>query len=232
MQVLPQQAPRTLVVGASRGIGAAVAEHYRRQGHDLVLASRTPPEDAGDEWVACDVRRLEHLQALAHHVQGRPLANLVYNVGEWETEAFDVTPLQELSDVMAACSSGAVLLARLLLDEIRAGQGLLLLVGSTCGLENEGSSAVAYTTGKFGLRGAGHALREVLRDSGVRVTCLNIGSTASDMPFAEVQDVLARYDGKRMPVQDVVSVVALLGTLSPAACLKEIDMPAQYDRDV
>jgi hypothetical protein len=33
-------------------------------------------------------------------------------------------------------------------------------------------------------------------------------------------------------VEDVVAVVELLGRLCVASCLKEIDMPAQCDKDV
>jgi short-subunit dehydrogenase len=94
------------------------------------------------------VRKLEDLQSLAGGLRGRPLANVVYNVGTWESTRFEDTPLEELDDVMSTTLRGVVLLTRLLVEEIRSGGGLLLMIGSTSGLENEGSTAVAYSASK------------------------------------------------------------------------------------
>lgn len=63
------------------------------------------------------------------------------------------------------------------------------------------------------------------------MTVINLGSTATDVPLGLVLQALARYGGSRIPVDDVVQVVTTTLSLSAAACLKEIDMPAMADRD-
>src|SRR5207247_3747489 len=79
-------------------------------------------------------------------------------------------------------------------------RGLVVLIGSTSGLENEGGHSVAYAASKFALRGAGHALREHFRSMGVRVSCINPGSIASDVPYGLAADALRRHRQKRIPV--------------------------------
>ena len=66
---------------------------------------------------------------------------------------------------------------------------------------------------------------------GVRVTVINLGSTATDVPLGDVPEALSRYGGARMPVDDIVQVVTTILSLSAATCVKEIDMPATLDQD-
>jgi short-subunit dehydrogenase len=50
-----------------------------------------------------------------------------------------------------------------------SGNGKVVLIGSTSGLENEGARLVVYTATKFAMRGAAHALRKLFRPVGVPV---------------------------------------------------------------
>lgn len=156
---------------------------------------------------------------------------MVYNVGVWESASYAECPPEELAHVIDASLRGAILLVHALLTEIRSGAGSLIAIGSTSGLENEGSAAVAYTAAKFGLRGACEAWRENLRTDGVRVSCINIGSTATDIGLGNTTEALSRYAQRRIPVDDVVHMIAAIRLMSPATCVKTVTMPAQYDTD-
>ncbi|MES1151157.1 MAG: SDR family NAD(P)-dependent oxidoreductase, partial [Dongia sp.] len=103
---------------------------------------------------------------------------------------------------------------------------------STSGLENGDGSAVAYTAAKFGLRGACQALRQHFRKSGIAVTCLSPGSIASEFRHGRAVDALKKHRTRRMPVEDIVAMIRCILDLSPAACVKEIAMPALKDDDV
>ena len=82
-----------LVTGARSGIGYAIAKHYLRLGATVIIASRKaePLAKAAKEllefgpcdYLACDIRNTEQVQALAQHIQtnhGR-LDILVNNAG-------------------------------------------------------------------------------------------------------------------------------------------------------
>jgi len=56
---------------------------------------------------------------------------------------------------------------------------------------------------------------------------------ATDVPFEEgAATALERYNGQRIPVQDVVALIRCIAELSVATCVKEIVLPALLDTDV
>ena len=129
---------------------------------------------------------------------------------------------------------GLILSVRAVLGNLRRSScGRLVLISSISGLDNEGSSPVAYAASKFGVRGVAHALRPVLRESNIAITCLNPGAIANDVPYEDgVDAALSKHDGKAIPVADIVELLRAVLKLSPASCVKEIDMPALRDEMV
>lgn len=227
---LPQ---RAVVVGASRGLGKALVDSLSGAGLEVVAASRTRPggSRSGATWIECDVRVADDVAMLADLVGRRPLDLLIYNVGIWETGRFVDSSIDELANVIDTNVTGLIRVVHAFVEGLRAARGLVLIVGSTSGLPNSGASGLAYAGSKSGARGVGAALRESLRADGVRCTTLSIGSTATDLPLGSENAALELYAGRRMPVEDVLRIVEVLRTLSPAACVKEIWMPAQLDVD-
>ena len=50
------------------------------------------------------------------------------------------------------------------------------------------------------------------------------------MPYDRgVQAALDAHGGKAIPVADIVELLRAVLALSPASCVKEIDMPAMHD---
>jgi short-subunit dehydrogenase len=121
-----------------------------------------------------------------------------------------------------------------LVSNIRSGRlKKIIFIGSTCGLENEGSDSVVYNATKFGLLGVTHALREYLRKDLVSVSCISIGSLASDIHFTEgAGAALEKYSNERIPVADIISIINVILESSVAACIKEIHVPALLDNNV
>lgn len=225
---------RSLVAGGSRGLGLAIATALAADGDAVtILSSGVPTASTADSlnWIRCDLSDPEAIARAAETLRGEPWDCVVYNAGIWERPDYADTSPDELARVVDVSLSGAVLLIQALLPEIRAGAGNLVAIGSTSGLENEGTAALAYTAAKFGLRGAAESWRENLRLDGVRVTCINIGSMASDHVLGDSAEALLHHQSRRIPVDDVVDVIRCIRRLSPASCLKSITMPAQLDTD-
>ncbi len=230
-----------LILGASRGLGAAFAGYVPGPGDVVWLVARSRPEmlDRDDGvtrlWVQADLS-LETAAAEIKAALGETrLDALLYNAGIWEDGAFgggyrfEDSPLAETQRLLAVNLSSAILCVQALLPNLRKSDNAkIILIGSTSGLENVQDREVAYVASKFGLRGAAYALRESLRADRIAVTCINPGYFVTGIPYERgVEAVLAETSG--IPMHDLVALVRCLLTLSRGSCVKEIDMPAMRD---
>jgi short-subunit dehydrogenase len=188
-------------------------------------------------WIEADLSRPEAATEVAQAIAQQPLHVLIYNVGIWETTAFSedydfaaIAP-QETQTILQVNLTAAIICIQAVLPNLRREtQSKVILIGSICGVDNSGSMEVAFAASKFGLRGVAHALRENLRSSGIPVTCLNPGMIATEVPFeAGVEEAIAQFGGTQIPVHDVVTLVRSILSLSPATCIKEVQMPALTD---
>lgn len=235
---------RTMVVGASKGLGRALIEGLGEAGDTLIGVSRGRPEglvaQAGVQvqWIEADLARPRHAaQQLEQAVTGQGLDTLIYNLGIWEARAFS-PEYDFLEDddgqieAIVGCNITATLLVirRLLPVLLQSNRPRIILTGSTSGLAQSGRPEVSFGASKFALRGIADALREGYRQQHLGVTCLNLGYLNTDDDLATSREVAAqRGDGQLIPVHDVVQVVRMALNLSSASFVKEITLPAVGD---
>lgn len=184
-----------LVTGGGRGIGAAVAMAYAREGADLILASRTDTEllavanearalGATVHGVSADMaepRDVERLVRSALKTFGR-IDVLVNNAGVSHPEVPTWTiDLGDWDRTLAVNLRGPFLLVRALLPHFLARrEGSVINVSSVCGSVAYANYA-AYTASKFGLEGLTRVLAEETRRLGVRVNAVDPGLVATRM---------------------------------------------------
>ena len=77
---------RILVIGASRGIGAAVAQHFAQKGDYVVSVSRNQP--IAGEWIQADISTSEGIKLVADTIGKSVLDALLFMGGVWEDGAF------------------------------------------------------------------------------------------------------------------------------------------------
>lgn len=112
----------------------------------------------------------------------------------------------------------------------QAKNGKVILIGSTAGLDHTNNAQVSFVASKFGLRGITNALREHLREDKISVTCINPRELTAEVPFEEgAEKAIHLYEGTRIPLQDIVSIVQCVINLSPVFCVKEINIPSITD---
>jgi short-subunit dehydrogenase len=228
-----------LILGASRGLGAALVEGLPRKGDAVFGLSRGKPDWLGRSsavkrhWIEADLSELSAVQNARVVLGKTPVDALIHVAGIWDPGTFDEIYDDEIAEILDVDLRAFLAFARGFAPALRrADHAKIIAIGSTSGLENGDGSAVAYTAAKFGLRGACHALRQHFREAGIAVTCLSPGSIASDFRHGRAADALQRYRRRRMPVEDIVAMIRCILDLSPAACVKEIAMPALKDEDV
>ncbi len=236
-----------LIIGASRGIGEGFSLGLPDEGDNVWLVSRTRP-DALDEddgvdrdWLELDVAEQGSGLEIAEWLGDEEVLDVViYNAGIWESGGFepeydfDQAPEEESWRILEVNLCAAVTCIQAVLPHLRrSDKGRIILIGSAAGLENAGLMEVAYTASKFGVRGLAQALRENLRWDRIGVTCINPGEVANEIPYLDGPEAaLEAYENSRIPIQDIVDLVRCVIDLSPAACVKEINIPAMTDEYV
>jgi NAD(P)-dependent dehydrogenase (short-subunit alcohol dehydrogenase family) len=235
---------KTMVVGASKGLGKALMEGLGGVGDTLIGVSRSRPEHlisstgAEVQWVEADLGLPAHAaHVIEQAVAAEGLDTLIYNLGIWEERAFD-SAYSFLNDedtqleAIVSCNITAplLLIKRLLPVLLKSPQPRIILTGSTSGLPQSGRPEVAFGASKFALRGIADALREGYRQQRLGVTCLNLGylNTEDSLSTSRIQ-AEQRGDGQLIPVHDVVQLVRMVLSLSGASFVKELTLPALMD---
>ena len=229
-----------LILGASRGLGAALVEGLPRAGDQVFGLSRSRPDWLDRKsrikrrWIEADLSELGSVQSARRQIGGASIDALIHVAGIWDEASFEAMHDDEIAATLDVDLRSFLAFTRGLAPQLRrAGHAKIIAIGSTNGLENGDMTAVAYSAAKFGLRGACQALRQHFRKDGIAVTCLSPGSIASDIGYgAGAAAALKRHRGQKMPVADLAAMIRCILDLSPAACVKEITMPALKDEDV
>lgn len=221
---------KAVVVGASRGIGLAVAEHFAPRLDRLITVSRTAAPVG--EWVQADLSELSGVEAVANAIGNDFLDALLYMGGTWETHAFtsqysfEACSDADISRVIAVNLVAPIRLVKALLPALRRSENpKIIFMGSLSGRDNFSGREVANSASKFGLRGVVHALREELRPQQVGVTVINPGNVGTPEVLADLA-ADALLGGEAIPLPDLLTVIDCVLSLSRATCVKEIDLPA------
>lgn len=210
--------PLALVTGASGGIGAGLARELARHGHDLVLAARSlaPMETLAAELretgaaatvIASDLSKPGAAATLAGDVASRGLTVevLINNAGLGAAGRFDRNDPARISEILQVNIVALSELTRLLLPGMIArGHGKVMLVASVAAFQ-PGPRMAAYFASKAYVLSLGEALAYELRRTGVSVTVLCPGATATDFFTTAGADhsFMARRLRRMMHAEDV-----------------------------
>ena len=234
---------KIMIVGASRGLGRALVDGLLNDGHAVTGVSRQRPAclDTADgaqlQWIAADMAYPAEAVARIAREAPAELDAVIYNLGVWEEKAFsdDYAFLEDTDDAIVDMihiniTATILLLKRLVPRLLNSRKPQLILTGSTSGLRQSGRPEVTFSASKFALNGIADALRESFRAQGLAVTALQLGylntQDGLDVPLA---DAAERGGGALIPVHDVVAVVRMLLSLSNAAFVRELVLPALRD---
>jgi len=210
--------PLALVTGASGGIGAALARELAQHGHDLVLAARGVAAmealagelregGAGATVIAADLARPGAAASLADEIAQRGFAidALVNNAGLGAAGRFDRCDPVRIGEILQVNIVALTELTRLLLPGMIArGHGRVMLVASVAGFQ-PGPHMAAYFASKAYVLSLGEALAYELSGTGVSVTVLCPGATATNFFTTAGNDnsIMARHLRRMMPAEDV-----------------------------
>jgi len=197
---------RYWLIGASEGLGRALAHEMSRAGVELVLSARNAESlqslagelPAKAEVVPLDVASLDAVQAAAETIG--PVDGMVFLAGiYWPMKAqeLDVAKAEAMVDVNftgALRSVGAVLP-----DMVAKDAGHIVITGSLSGFRGL-PGAVGYAASKAGVMALAESLECDLRETGVDIQIINPGFIKTrltdkndfSMPFIMTPEAAAR----------------------------------------
>ena len=224
--------PYALVTGASRGLGRALALALAARGYDLLLVARSDDQlralalEIGGRHqhqahvLALDLAAPDAAATVAAWAarQAPELAVLVNNAGYGLWGRFEQLPLPEQQNMLQLNMLLPVALTHALLPQLhRQPQAYILNVASTAAYQAV-PSLTLYAASKAFLLSFSRGLRFELKDSGVSVSCLSPGSTAT--AFAERAGMgaeLQKTAAKVAMTAEAVAEVAVSGLLAGEA---------------
>lgn len=215
-----------MISGASRGIGAAIAERLLDAGWAVSLGMRNPsaptgswpdeqvlvaPFDALDPqseraWVDATLSRFGRLDGFVHNAGIAPRRTVLEASGD------------EFDRVMEVNVKSPMRLTQHAWPHLVASHGRVVTMASLSGKRVKSAGAGLYALSKFAAVGLAHALRQCGKEDGVRSTAICPSYVATDMA-ASLTGTPA--DELTQP-EDIARIVHLVLELPSSASIAEI----------
>jgi NAD(P)-dependent dehydrogenase (short-subunit alcohol dehydrogenase family) len=214
-------ARRILVIGASRGIGRALAEGFARPGRELVLIARRLEAladvaqactDAGAEvcTLSCDVARVDAIEQMLRIVVADGVPDMIVNcagvMGE-EVPPWEADPQKWWTTQRVNLRAPFLIARGIVPGMLRKGGGRILDLSSGAAVTDT-SVASDYWVSKTALFRLGSSWHRAGYDKGLRVLELAPGVVATDMTRA-----MKMHQG-RTEWTDIADVVEIAGAFA------------------
>lgn len=229
---IPLKDKGCVVVGASSGMGRAIATSFAREGARVVAAARRAEKldtlrAEGVTPLVCDVAKRQDVEKLAVEALGvlGKVDVLVYATGTNLPERTMAQLTPEAWDGMIAVNlTGAFDVTRVFLPSMRRTGGQLIYISSIAGRTADHVSGPSYQAAKRGLAGLALGLRLEERKHGIRACVIYPGLADTEIlakrPAPTPPEVLAQA----LQPEDVADAVLAVATLHPRAALTELEI--------
>ena len=219
---------RILVVGASRGIGAEIVEHFSSLKHTVFGVSRTKAQNC--EWIEADISDEKGIKDLLNHVSKLQIDTFIFSSGVWEEYGFmNEFDFRKTSDIETRHIMSVNLIAPIELTKGVAKNLALssnpraIYLGALSGIDQLSSSQVAYSASKFGLRGAIQGLRIALKEENIGFTVINPGNVGTEEVLLDIKE--GRFEDQTpIPMSDIISSIEYILSVSSSVEIADINL--------
>ncbi|MFD8425967.1 SDR family NAD(P)-dependent oxidoreductase [Streptomyces sp. NPDC059466] len=207
-----------VVTGASQGLGAGIAEAYRKLGYAVVATSRTiaPSHDAGILTVQGDIAdpaTAERVIAAGIERFGR-IDTLVNNAGVFVAKPFTDYTAEDYATVIGINLTGFFRLTQLAVEQMlnQGGGHIVNITTSLVDNADHNVPSVLASLTKGGLQSATKSLAIEYATRNIRVNAVSPGTIKTPMHPAESHEVLASLHpvGRMGEQSDIAEAVVYL----------------------
>ncbi len=179
----------TLIAGANRGIGLALAQRSLERGDEVIAVCRTRSEELDRSGArveaGVDVTDAQPLAALAQRLAGTRIHRLLLNAGVMTREALgkiDEAGFDDMRRQFEINSLGPLRVAQALLGNLGEGSKIGILTSRMGSVADNGSGGYyGYRASKAAVNAIGKSLAVDLQPRSIAVFLLHPGYVATDM---------------------------------------------------
>ncbi len=221
----PSNQPRRtlLLTGASRGIGHATVKRFSAAGWRVITCSRHPfpencPWDAGPEDhiqvdLADEATTLEAVEEIKNRLDANELHALVNNAaispkadGGARMGSLE-TPMEVWHHVFQVNFFGPIMLARGLVDQLKAAKGSIVNVTSIAGSRVHPFAGAAYATSKAALASLTREMAYDFGQLGIRVNAIAPGEIDTAILSPGTEKIVEQIPLHRLGTPDEVAKI-------------------------
>jgi NAD(P)-dependent dehydrogenase (short-subunit alcohol dehydrogenase family) len=175
--MMQQDYSRALIVGAGKGLSAAIARVLSREGLQIALAARNIEKlaplckETGARAFACDVADAEQIANLFDLVDESmgPADVVVYNASARVRGPLTSLVATEVEKAIRVSAFGGFLVAQQAVKRmVKTGHGAVFFTGASASVKGYAESA-SFAMGKFALRGLAQSMARELAPHGIHV---------------------------------------------------------------
>ncbi|NIC05806.1 SDR family oxidoreductase [Billgrantia bachuensis] len=203
-------ASKVLVTGANRGIGLALARHYKGEGWQVIGVCRTASAElaeVADQVIeGIDVTQDEDVASLAEAVRGQRLDLLINNAGLLHDESLGSLDFDTIREQMEVNAYGPLRVTEALLDNLGAGSKVANVTSRMGSIaDNDSGGRYGYRASKAALNAFGKSLAIDLKPKGIAVAQLHPGY---------VQTRMVNFGGLIPPEEAAAGIAARIAALT------------------
>ncbi|MCC5881946.1 MAG: SDR family oxidoreductase [Halomonas sp.] len=177
---------RTLITGANRGIGLALARHYSAAGWQVFAVCRQTSaelDEVAEQVIeGVDVTRDEDVARLAEALQGLHLDLLINNAGLLRDESLGSLDFATIREQMEVNAYGPLRVTEALLDNLGSGSKVANVTSRMGSIaDNDSGGRYGYRASKAALNAFGKSLAVDLKPRGIAVAQLHPGYVQTRM---------------------------------------------------
>jgi NAD(P)-dependent dehydrogenase (short-subunit alcohol dehydrogenase family) len=216
--IKPLAGKKALVTGATRGIGAAIAQRLEADGAEVLITGKaeTPPASVSMNYRGVDLSDRVSAELFATELESSSVDILVNNAGINTNNPFGDIQSEDFDSIQEVNIRSVFRLCQAVLPSMRIKQeGKIVNIASIFSVISKEHRA-AYSASKFALDGLTTALAAEVAADGIMANCVSPGFIDTDLTRKNlgatgIRELVARVPARRLGrPEEVAALVAWL----------------------